>query len=154
MILDYLCIQFIRVKPHHLMICWTGSVNAGAGTSDNSCGVSGECDDGSKGLEGDKDEPKRKRRKTETATTGVSISREGVQEPRVLVQSSTDSEILGDGFRCEKYGQKTVKGIHIPGLTTDVPESNAAFASMWKEYRTIQELLLQLMKGNIAMRCL
>ena len=40
----------------------TGSINAGAGTSDNSCGVSGECDDGSKGLEGDKDEPKRKRR--------------------------------------------------------------------------------------------
>ncbi|KAJ6742608.1 WRKY TRANSCRIPTION FACTOR 44 [Salix viminalis] len=91
----------------------TGSVNAGAGTSDNSCGVSGECDDGSKGLEGDKDEPKRKRRKTETATTGVSISREGVQEPRVLVQSSTDSEILGDGFRWRKYGQKTVKGKSI-----------------------------------------
>ncbi|KAJ6362272.1 hypothetical protein OIU78_002639 [Salix suchowensis] len=91
----------------------TGSVNAGAGTSDNSCGVSGECDDGSKGLEGDKDEPKRKRRKTETAT-GVSISREGVQEPRVLVQSSTDSEILGDGFRWRKYGQKTVKGNPYP----------------------------------------
>ncbi|KAJ6699091.1 WRKY TRANSCRIPTION FACTOR PROTEIN 1-RELATED [Salix purpurea] len=93
----------------------TGSVNAGAGTSDNSCGVSGECDDGSKGLEGDKDEPKRKRRKTETAT-GVSISREGVQEPRVLVQSSTDSEILGDGFRWRKYGQKTVKGNPYPRL--------------------------------------
>ncbi|KAJ6382063.1 hypothetical protein OIU77_030672 [Salix suchowensis] len=106
----------------------TGSVNAGAGTSDNSCGVSGECDDGSKGLEGDKDEPKRKRKqafamtleiilfillKTETAT-GVSISREGVQEPRVLVQSSTDSEILGDGFRWRKYGQKTVKGNPYP----------------------------------------
>ena len=40
----------------------TGTINAGTGTSDNSCGVSGECDDGSKGLEGANDEPKSKRR--------------------------------------------------------------------------------------------
>ncbi|KAH8479474.1 hypothetical protein H0E87_031606 [Populus deltoides] len=40
----------------------TSTINAGTGTSDNSCGVSGECDDGSKGLEGANDEPKSKRR--------------------------------------------------------------------------------------------
>ena len=40
----------------------TGSINAGAGTSDNSCGLNGECNDGSKGLEGDDDEPRNKRR--------------------------------------------------------------------------------------------
>ncbi|KAI5585033.1 hypothetical protein BDE02_06G119800 [Populus trichocarpa] len=92
----------------------TGTINAGTGTSDNSCGVSGECDDGSKGLEGANDEPKSKRRKTEIQSTEGGMSGEGVQEPRVVVQSSTDSEILGDGFRWRKYGQKIVKGNPYP----------------------------------------
>ncbi|CAK7342914.1 unnamed protein product [Dovyalis caffra] len=93
-----------------------GSINAGAGTSDNSCGVSGECDDGSKGLEGDDDEPRSKRRKTEIQSNEGGMPGEGVgvQEPRVVVQSSTDSEILGDGFRWRKYGQKIVKGNPYP----------------------------------------
>jgi hypothetical protein len=33
-----------------------------------------------------------------------------------VVQSSTDSEILGDGFRWRKYGQKIVKGNPYPRL--------------------------------------
>ncbi|KAL3586062.1 hypothetical protein D5086_012929 [Populus alba] len=94
----------------------TGTINAGTGTSENSCGVSGECDDGSKGLEGANDEPKSKRRKTEIQSTEGGMSGEGVQEPRVVVQSSTDSEILGDGFRWRKYGQKIVKGNPYPRL--------------------------------------
>ncbi|XP_061965210.1 WRKY transcription factor 44-like [Populus nigra] len=92
----------------------TGTINAGTGTSDNSCGVSRECDDGSKGLEGANDEPKSKRRKTEIQSTEGGMAGEGVQEPRVVVQSSTDSEILGDGFRWRKYGQKIVKGNPYP----------------------------------------
>ncbi|XP_011004128.1 PREDICTED: WRKY transcription factor 44-like [Populus euphratica] len=92
----------------------TGTINAGTGTPDNSGGVSGECDGGSKGLEGATDEPKSKRRKTEIQSTEGGMSGEGVQEPRVVVQSSTDSEILGDGFRWRKYGQKIVKGNPYP----------------------------------------
>ncbi|KAJ6864858.1 WRKY transcription factor 44-like [Populus alba x Populus x berolinensis] len=92
----------------------TGSINAGAGTSDNSCGLNGECNDGSKGLEGDDDEPRNKRRKAGIQSNKGGMSGEGAQEPRVVVQSSTDSEILGDGFRWRKYGQKIVRGNPYP----------------------------------------
>ncbi|XP_028093134.1 probable WRKY transcription factor 26 [Camellia sinensis] len=42
------------------------------------------------------------------------ISGEVVQEPHVPVQGSTDTEIIGDGFRWGKYGQKVVKGNPYP----------------------------------------
>ncbi|XP_030452369.1 WRKY transcription factor 44-like isoform X2 [Syzygium oleosum] len=86
--------------------------NAGGGTPDNSCGISGEYDDGSKELEED-DEPKNKRRKRENQLNEPDISGEGIQEARA-VQNSTDSEIVGDGFRWRKYGQKVVKGNPYP----------------------------------------
>lgn len=85
------------------------AVNAGLGTPENSCGLSGECEDGSKGLEAEEDEPKSKRRKNEKGISG-----QGIQEPPVGVQGSTDSEIVGDGFRWRKYGQKVVKGNPYP----------------------------------------
>ncbi|XWS59738.1 hypothetical protein CRYUN_Cryun08bG0147500 [Craigia yunnanensis] len=89
----------------------TGAVNAG-GTSENSIGLSGECEEGRK--EGEDDEPRSKRRKSENQSSEVGTSGEGIQEPRVVVQSSNDSEIIGDGFRWRKYGQKVVKGNSYP----------------------------------------
>ncbi|XWS43652.1 hypothetical protein CRYUN_Cryun16bG0121700 [Craigia yunnanensis] len=89
----------------------TGAVNA-CGTSENSIGLSGECEEGSK--EGEDDEPRSKRRKSENQSSEVGTSGEGIQEPRVVVQSSNDSEILGDGFCWRKYGQKVVKGNPYP----------------------------------------
>ncbi|XVF76535.1 hypothetical protein PTKIN_Ptkin13bG0273400 [Pterospermum kingtungense] len=90
----------------------SGAVNAGA-TSENSIGLTGECDqEGSK--EGKDDEPRSKRRKSENQASEVGTSGECVQEPRVVVQSSPDSEIMGDGFRWRKYGQKVVKGNAFP----------------------------------------
>ncbi|KAG5553795.1 hypothetical protein RHGRI_011612 [Rhododendron griersonianum] len=88
-----------------------GAVNAGLGTPENSCGISGECEEGSKGLEAEDDEPKSKRRKNENEQ---GLSGLVVQEPTVGVQGSTDSEIVGDGFRWRKYGQKVVKGNPYP----------------------------------------
>ena len=46
----------------------------------------------------------------------MGTSGEGIQEPRVVVQSLNDSEIMGDGFRWRKYGQKVVKGNSYPRL--------------------------------------
>lgn len=40
----------------------TGVINAGGGTPDNSCGLSGECEEGSKATEPEDDEPRSKRR--------------------------------------------------------------------------------------------
>ncbi|GMP50562.1 hypothetical protein CsSME_00017130 [Camellia sinensis var. sinensis] len=87
------------------------AVNAGVGTPENSCGLSGDCEEGSKVLEAEDDEPKCKRRKNENER---GISGEVVQEPHVPVQGSTDTEIIGDGFRWRKYGQKVVKGNPYP----------------------------------------
>jgi len=44
----------------------------------------------------------------------VAVSEEGLVEPGIVMQSSVDSEVLGDGFRWRKYGQKVVKGNPYP----------------------------------------
>ncbi|XP_028776012.1 WRKY transcription factor 44 isoform X2 [Neltuma alba] len=84
-------------------------VKAG-GSPVNSYAQSEECEEGSKGNEVAEDEPKSKRRKNENQSNEVAVAEEGLVEPQVVVQSSTDSEVLGDGFRWRKYGQKVVKG--------------------------------------------
>ncbi|KAL0338384.1 UNVERIFIED_CONTAM: WRKY transcription factor 44 [Sesamum angustifolium] len=35
-------------------------------------------------------------------------------EPQIVVQNNTDSDVVGDGFRWRKYGQKVVKGNPYP----------------------------------------
>ncbi|KAL6277787.1 hypothetical protein ACE6H2_021388 [Prunus campanulata] len=92
----------------------SGGINAGGGTPDNSCGLSGECEEGSKGPEAEDYEPRSKRRKSENQSNEGGISGEGVPDPRVVVQSSVDSDMTGDGFRWRKYGQKVVKGNPYP----------------------------------------
>ncbi|KAM1648243.1 hypothetical protein ACFX1Q_010281 [Malus domestica] len=92
----------------------SGGINGGGATPDNSCGLSGECEEGSKGLEAEDCEPRSKRRKSENQSNEAGISGEGVQDPRVVVQSSVESDMTGDGFRWRKYGQKVVKGNPYP----------------------------------------
>nr|AMP82884.1 WRKY transcription factor [Catalpa bungei] len=59
----------------------------------------------------DEDEPDLKRWKGETETEGISaIGNRTVREPRVVVQTTSDIDILDDGYRWRKYGQKVVKG--------------------------------------------
>lgn len=53
-------------------------------------------------------------RKSENQSNEGGISGEGVPDPRVVVQSSVDSDMTGDGFRWRKYGQKVVKGNPYP----------------------------------------
>ena len=55
-------------------------------------------------------------RKSENQSNEAGIPGEGVQEPRIVVQNSTDTEITTDGFRWRKYGQKVVKGNPYPRL--------------------------------------
>ncbi|KAK9168934.1 hypothetical protein Syun_001074 [Stephania yunnanensis] len=88
----------------------TQAFNSGRGTPDNSCGISGDFDEGSRGLDAAEDEPKSKRRKAMILPNDDGT----IREPRIVMQNSTDSEILGDGFRWRKYGQKVVKGNPYP----------------------------------------
>ncbi|KAF8781024.1 hypothetical protein HU200_000993 [Digitaria exilis] len=73
--------------------------------------------------EGDEDETESKRRRldasgistiTTTAVTASTIdmgaASRAVREPRVVVQTTSEVDILDDGYRWRKYGQKVVKG--------------------------------------------
>ncbi|KAK8507475.1 hypothetical protein V6N13_141498 [Hibiscus sabdariffa] len=56
------------------------------------------------------DESESKRRKTEMCSTEMNVASGALREPRVVVQIESDVDILDDGYRWRKYGQKVVKG--------------------------------------------
>ncbi|KAL4284072.1 hypothetical protein GQ457_16G012220 [Hibiscus cannabinus] len=63
------------------------------------------------GDEFNEDEPEAKRWRGEGENEGISApGSRTVREPRVVVQTTSDIDILDDGYRWRKYGQKVVKG--------------------------------------------
>ncbi|KAK4278512.1 hypothetical protein QN277_016349 [Acacia crassicarpa] len=64
------------------------------------------------GYDGEGDESESKRRKLESYpnTAELSGATRAIREPRVVVQTTSDIDILDDGYRWRKYGQKVVKG--------------------------------------------
>ncbi|KAH9736789.1 putative WRKY transcription factor 33 [Citrus sinensis] len=59
----------------------------------------------------DENEPDAKRWKGENDIEGViGTGSRTVREPRIVVQTTSDIDILDDGYRWRKYGQKVVKG--------------------------------------------
>ncbi|KAL1819580.1 hypothetical protein ACET3Z_014449 [Daucus carota] len=69
-----------------------------------------DCEEYTEGTEVEGDEPTSKRRKNKNKLYEAGIHEEGLQISNGVVQSSNDSELIGDGFRWRKYGQKIVKG--------------------------------------------
>eukprot|EP00249_Psilotum_nudum_P022450 c28521_g1_i3 orf=825-2567(+) len=70
-----------------------------------------EGEDCSKAEDRDIDEPDSKRRKKENDLDEAAIvPLRTIREPRVVVQTTSDIDILDDGYRWRKYGQKVVKG--------------------------------------------
>ncbi|XP_044508836.1 probable WRKY transcription factor 2 isoform X2 [Mangifera indica] len=65
---------------------------------------------GSVGYDGEGDESESKRRKIEAYATEMSGATRAIREPRVVVQTTSEVDILDDGYRWRKYGQKVVKG--------------------------------------------
>ncbi|KAF8117582.1 hypothetical protein N665_0009s0102 [Sinapis alba] len=60
-------------------------------------------------------EPDPKRRNVEVRVTEpVSSTQRTVTEPRIIVQTTSEVDLLDDGFRWRKYGQKVVKGNPYP----------------------------------------
>lgn len=49
-------------------------------------------------------------RKVESYPTDMSGATRAIREPRVVVQTTSEVDILDDGYRWRKYGQKVVKG--------------------------------------------
>ncbi|KAJ0261578.1 WRKY domain-containing protein [Hirschfeldia incana] len=66
--------------------------------------------DGGGGGGGEGDESESKRRKLEAYAIEMSGATRAIREPRVVVQTTSDVDILDDGYRWRKYGQKVVKG--------------------------------------------
>ncbi|KAI3675702.1 hypothetical protein L1987_85294 [Smallanthus sonchifolius] len=62
------------------------------------------------GNDGEGDESESKRRKVEAYAADVSGATRAIREPRVVVQTTSEVDILDDGYRWRKYGQKVVKG--------------------------------------------
>ncbi|KAJ6836405.1 WRKY transcription factor SUSIBA2-like [Iris pallida] len=58
----------------------------------------------------DDDDPESKRRKIDTTTVDATQIGKINREPRVVVQTVSEVDILDDGYRWRKYGQKVVKG--------------------------------------------
>jgi hypothetical protein len=49
-------------------------------------------------------------RRNEVENEGIVLGHRTVREPRVVVQTTSDIDILDDGYKWRKYGQKVVKG--------------------------------------------
>eukprot|EP00262_Sarcandra_glabra_P000432 TRINITY_DN10507_c0_g2_i1.p1 TRINITY_DN10507_c0_g2~~TRINITY_DN10507_c0_g2_i1.p1 ORF type:complete len:616 (+),score=115.40 TRINITY_DN10507_c0_g2_i1:107-1849(+) len=62
------------------------------------------------GDDAEDDESESKRRKKESCLIDTSLASRPLREPRVVVQTDSDVDILDDGYRWRKYGQKVVKG--------------------------------------------
>ncbi|XP_012081857.1 probable WRKY transcription factor 2 isoform X2 [Jatropha curcas] len=65
---------------------------------------------GSVDYDGEGDESESKRRKIENYPTDIGGATRAIREPRVVVQTTSEVDILDDGYRWRKYGQKVVKG--------------------------------------------
>ncbi|PPD80090.1 hypothetical protein GOBAR_DD22967 [Gossypium barbadense] len=64
--------------------------------------------------EKDEDEPDTKRRSMEIRVSEPCSSHRTVTEPRIIVQTTSEVDLLDDGYRWRKYGQKVVKGNPYP----------------------------------------
>ncbi|KAK6931289.1 WRKY domain [Dillenia turbinata] len=62
----------------------------------------------------EEDKPDAKRRNTEIRTSEATSSHRTVTEPRIIVQTTSKVDLLDDGYRWRKYGQKVVKGNPYP----------------------------------------
>ena len=49
-------------------------------------------------------------RNIEAGTSGAALSHKTLTEPKIIVQTRSEVDLLDDGYRWRKYGQKVVKG--------------------------------------------
>nr|QGQ64041.1 WRKY transcription factor 18 [Santalum album] len=115
----------VSVSPDYCNLTTTNSLQAQNGTQfesgdavdasstfsndedEDDCGTHGSV---SLGYDGEGDESESKRRKIEAYAADMSGATRAIREPRVVVQTTSEVDILDDGYRWRKYGQKVVKG--------------------------------------------
>ncbi|KAE8712752.1 putative WRKY transcription factor 33 [Hibiscus syriacus] len=105
-----------EIQEHSLITYGSGHMDSVATPENSSISVGDDDFEGSQktksgGDEFDEDEPEAKRWRSEGENEGISApGSRTVREPRVVVQTTSDIDILDDGYRWRKYGQKVVKG--------------------------------------------
>ncbi|KAM7280430.1 hypothetical protein ACFE04_007564 [Oxalis oulophora] len=72
--------------------------------------VNGDDTDGTHDEGDDDDDEFSKRRKMDIGVSGIIPVVKPIREPRVVVQTLSEVDILDDGYRWRKYGQKVVRG--------------------------------------------
>ncbi|KAE8688822.1 putative WRKY transcription factor 26 [Hibiscus syriacus] len=101
-----------EINDHSLITHGSGHMDSVATPENSSISVG---DDDFEGCQksksgGDEDEPEAKRWRSEGENEGISAAgSRTVREPRVVVQTTSEIDILDDGYRWRKYGQKVVK---------------------------------------------
>lgn len=58
-------------------------------------------------------------RKVDGSVEITALVKQPIREPRVVVQTLSEVDILDDGYRWRKYGQKVVRGNPNPRLTNN-----------------------------------
>ncbi|GMI96921.1 WRKY DNA-BINDING PROTEIN 33, WRKY DNA-binding protein 33 [Hibiscus trionum] len=105
-----------EIQDHSLITHGSGHMDSVATPENSSISVGDDDFEGSQrsksgGDELNEDEPEAKRWRSEGENEGISApGSRTVREPRVVVQTTSDIDILDDGYRWRKYGQKVVKG--------------------------------------------
>ncbi|KAI5074339.1 hypothetical protein GOP47_0010300 [Adiantum capillus-veneris] len=84
-----------------------------AGTPEQSFG-SPSMEEGEDEGDGDDEQDSKRRRIEDFRETLSSAPIRTIREPRVVVQTTSEVDILDDGYRWRKYGQKVVKGNRFP----------------------------------------
>ncbi|GFZ21932.1 WRKY family transcription factor family protein [Actinidia rufa] len=80
------------------------------GTSELSPRVTNDDVEGADHDDGDEDDSFSKRRRVDGVSIDVTQVVKPIREPRVVVQTVSEVDILDDGYRWRKYGQKVVRG--------------------------------------------
>ncbi|KAK3037779.1 hypothetical protein RJ639_030698 [Escallonia herrerae] len=90
----------------------------------------------SPGGEADDEESEPKRRKS----AEINVASRNVREPRVVVQIESEVDILDDGYRWRKYGQKVVKGNPNPRKHVERAADNLKYVITTYEGKHIHEV--------------
>lgn len=69
------------------------------------------------------------RRRSGEGEAASGAGNRSVREPRVVVQTTSDVDILDDGYRWRKYGQKVVKGNPNPRSASSSSQSSSSSSS-------------------------
>ncbi|XP_027345914.1 probable WRKY transcription factor 3 isoform X2 [Abrus precatorius] len=87
-------------------------IESSQATAERASGTSESEEVGDHETEGDEknDEPDPKRRNAEVRVPYTASVHRTVTEPRIIVQTTSEVDLLDDGYRWRKYGQKVVKG--------------------------------------------